>query len=165
MYLCPMRALGIVQFIAPWKFLFAWPCGVFTLCMQGLVFSQRLKGLPLQIPGTLSLNASTFVFCLAKSSSLGLSKQGFSFPSSQWDCRFCLNLPVCTAVWKAPLRINLKGICSSHLIYFLSHKLTILMDYFPMSENSVLHILCYFLFVYGRWINSMPFITVLEEPD
>ena len=42
--------------------------------MQGLVFSQRLKGFPMQISETLSFNASTFAFCLANSCSLGLSK-------------------------------------------------------------------------------------------
>lgn len=98
----------------------------FTLCMQGLVFSQRLKGLPMQISGTLSLNVSNFVFCLTNSSSLGLCKHCSLSPHLSETSRFCLKLPLCTAVWKAPLSINLKWTCSNHLIYFPSYKITIL---------------------------------------
>lgn len=78
------NSMEIFICIALWSFL---------LCMQGLVFSQRLKGLPMQISGTLSLNASTFVFCLANPSSLGLSKHCSLSPNHSETSRFCLMLP------------------------------------------------------------------------
>lgn len=121
----------------------------FTLCMQGLVFSQRLKGLPMQISGTLSQNVSNFVFCFANSSSLGLCKHCSLSPHLSETSRFCLKLLLCIAVWKAPVSINLKWTCSSHLVYFPSYKITILYWLFSNVWKELLHIFCsvFYLFM------------------
>lgn len=108
-HLCPMWALGTVQFIAPWTFLFAlWSFTLFARTgIQG-----KAQGAPMKVSRTLSLNVSTFVLCLANDSSLGLSRHPSSFP------RLSATQVLREAAWKAPLSINLKWLQS--LLNFFS---------------------------------------------
>lgn len=50
--------------------------------------------------------------------------------------RFCLKLPLCTAVWKALLSINLKWFQQSPNLFFLLIESQVCTDCVPMSKNS-----------------------------
>lgn len=105
----------------------------FILCMQGLVFSQRLKGAPLQVSGTLSLNTFTFVFCLVNSSYLAFQTL-LHFPSTQWGFQTLSEAPSVHRSLKSTSEY--KSEVTVRVTSFISLYRTMIFYHFPTSDTS-----------------------------